>query len=339
MAPYSSIEILDLRHFSSSSLRPLLEAESLLWMQRLHWDYRSSVRLLSQYLDSRILNGFAALRGGQVIGYAFCVFEETKAIIADVFTLPHSEDSASHHEDLAWGVEQRLLVHLIEMLQNSPLVDRIESQILLQPSGFHDSLFRSAAFEMYRRNYMVRALDGYWNEPRVNIPAHLELRGWRNEDLAPVGQLICDAYHDHPDSVVNDQYRTFSGSLRFVNNIVHHEGCGVFSAQASFVVVDCASHVHVAVALCSRIGTQCGHITQLCVHPDYRRLGLARTLLNMAGFRFLRQGLRDVSLTVTEANTLAIELYRSEGYTCAHSFDATVWQRSNAGSHHLRVTA
>jgi ribosomal protein S18 acetylase RimI-like enzyme len=41
----------------------------------------------------------------------------------------------------------------------------------------------------------------------------------------------------------------------------------------------------------------------------------------------MRQGVTEISLTVTEANTDAIDLYRAEGYTCAHSFDATVWQR------------
>ena len=41
----------------------------------------------------------------------------------------------------------------------------------------------------------------------------------------------------------------------------------------------------------------------------------------------MRQGATEISLTVTEANAEAIELYESEGYYCAHSFDAAVWQR------------
>jgi ribosomal protein S18 acetylase RimI-like enzyme len=42
----------------------------------------------------------------------------------------------------------------------------------------------------------------------------------------------------------------------------------------------------------------------------------------------MRLGATEISLTVTEANSQAIELYRSEGYVCAHSFDAAVWQRA-----------
>ena len=88
MASGASIEILDLRHFAAPVLRPVLEAESEVWKQRLHWDYHVSANLLMQYLDSHMLPGYAALEAGQVIGYVFCVYEETKAVIGDVFALP-----------------------------------------------------------------------------------------------------------------------------------------------------------------------------------------------------------------------------------------------------------
>jgi len=87
MATGVSIEILDLRHFAAPVLRPVLDAEGEIWKQRLHWDYRTSSKLLMQYLDSHMLPGYAALEGGQVTGYAFCVYEETKAVIGDVFAL------------------------------------------------------------------------------------------------------------------------------------------------------------------------------------------------------------------------------------------------------------
>jgi len=57
MASSTSTEILDLRHFSAPMLRAVLEAEGDLWKQRLHWDYRSSARLLMQYLDNHLLPG------------------------------------------------------------------------------------------------------------------------------------------------------------------------------------------------------------------------------------------------------------------------------------------
>jgi len=159
------------------------------------------------------------------------------------------------------------------------------------------------------------------------LPRGLELRPWRDEDLAPAGQLISEAYRQHPDSFINDQYRSVHGSQRFLNNIVRYSGCGTFSAQVSHVVANRSSRELVALVLGSRVSPQSGHITQLCVHPGYRRAGLARMLLSVAAFQFMRHGATEISLTVTESNTPAIDLYLSEGYTTAHVFDAAVWQR------------
>jgi hypothetical protein len=47
----------------------------------------------------------------------------------------------------------------------------------------------------------------------------------------------------------------------------------------------------------------------------------------MASAEFWRQGMCEISLTVTEANQKAIDLYKSEGYCCRHAFDAAVWER------------
>jgi len=92
------------------------------------------------------------------------------------------------------------------------------------------------------------------------------------------------------------------------------------------VVVDRHSRELAAVVLGSRVSAQSGHVTQLCVHPRFRRLGLARMLLSVAAFHFMRHGATEISLTVTDSNNKAIDLYLSEGYTCAHTFDAAVWQ-------------
>jgi ribosomal protein S18 acetylase RimI-like enzyme len=339
MATSVSIEILDLRHFAALMLRPVLDAEGELWKQRLHWDYRTSSKLLMQYLDSHMLPGYAALEAGQVTGYAFCVYEESKAVIGDVFALnghPNglgalpsfagsltTQTPASAHE-----IENTLLKHLFETLINSPHVDRVESQLLLHPSGIHSSTFRLAGFQVFRRLFMVQQLHNLWNQPRVDLPRGLELRPWRDEDLTPAGLLIAEAYRDHPDSVINDQYRSTHGSQRFLNNIVRYSGCGTFSPQVSHVVINRATRELAALILGSRVSPQSGHITQLCVHPNYRRLGLARLLLSMAAFHFMRHGATEISLTVTESNQPAIDLYLAEGYTSSHVFDAAVWQRS-----------
>ena len=91
MSPALQFELLDLRHFSAGSLRPLLDEESRIWSQRLHWDYRGSAELLLQYLDSRVLPGYVAVENGRILGYIFCVYEGYKAVIGDVFAVPFDE--------------------------------------------------------------------------------------------------------------------------------------------------------------------------------------------------------------------------------------------------------
>jgi ribosomal protein S18 acetylase RimI-like enzyme len=329
MSAATSIEILDLRHFAAPVLHAVLDAEGQLWKQRLHWDYRTSANLLMQYLDSHMLPGYAALEAGQVIGYTFCVYEESKAVIGDVFALPVQPDSALAAVGSAHAIEETLLTHLFETLLNSPQLDRIESQLLLHPAGTHSSLFRQAGFQIFRRLFMVRPLQGFLPAPFIDLPSELVLRPWRDEDLSAAAQLISEAYHSHPDSLINDQYRSAHGSLRFLHNIVRYSGCGIFSAQVSHVVVHRQSRELVALLLGSRVSPESGHITQICVHPGYRRRGLARLLLSVAAYSFMRQGVSEISLTVTEANVKAIELYLAEGFTCTHRFDAAVWKRES----------
>jgi ribosomal protein S18 acetylase RimI-like enzyme len=335
MASSLSLEILDLRHFAAPTLRPVLDAESAIWRDRLNWDYLASAKLLLQYLDSRSLPGYVALDAGRVTGYVFCVYEDSKAVIGDVFALPDGVSGESNHSghsslgDYRPGrdVEESLLQRLLELLLHSPGVDRIESQLLLHPAGEHAETFLRSGFEVYRRLYLCLGLMRRQIEATVGLPRDLELRPWHDQDLNSAGKLIAEAYRDHPDSRINDQYRSVHGSQRFLQNIVRFPGCGVFTAQASYVIVDRVRREPIALILGSRVSPRCGHITQVCVHPQYRHLGLARLLLRLAALQFQRLGMTDLTLTVTEANSRAVDLYYSEGYELAHSFNAAVWVR------------
>jgi ribosomal protein S18 acetylase RimI-like enzyme len=328
MASSLSVEILDLRHFAAPVLRPVLEAESALWQQRLNWDYLASAKLLLQYLDSRSLPGYVAVDAGRVTGYIFCVYEDTKAVIGDVFAVPDEPHLLLNAPEGAREIEESLLQRLLELLLHSPGIDRIESQLLLHKAGVHSEIFRRAGFEVYRRLYLRRTLQDLNLDVRSSLPSDLELRLWQDHDLNPAGRLIAEAYRDHPDSRINDQYRTVQGSQRFLQNIVRFPGCGVFAPQASHMVIHRLTREPVALILGSRVSAHCGHITQICVHPHYRRTGLARILLRAAASQFEQLGMNELTLTVTEANTSAVALYTAEGYELTHSFNAAVWVRS-----------
>ncbi|HZD48171.1 MAG TPA: GNAT family N-acetyltransferase [Silvibacterium sp.] len=327
MTPALQLEILDLRHFSAASLRPLLDAESRLWSERLEWDYRASADLLLQYLDSRVLPGYVAIENGRVGGYLFCVYEEHKAVIGDVFAV---EPQSS--EVTAADIELRLLESLIELLQNSPGVDRIESQLLLHPHGMHASAFRAAGFEIYRRLFMrldLTALSASFAP--ASLPAGISMRSWHEDDFNAAAHLISGAYQGHLDSHINDQYRTVAGSLRFLHNIVRFPGCGLFDSAASRVLVRTGSNEVVAMLLCSRVREDVAHVTQLCVAKEERGRQLGRILIENCATHLAARGFRALTLTVTEANENAVTLYRHAGFEVRHTFDAMLWERSSSG--------
>lgn len=57
-----------------------------------------------------------------------------------------------------------------------------------------------------------------------------------------------------------------------------------------------------------------GHVTALTVAPQYRRLGLARTLTGALERGCEEQKAWFVDLFVREGNDIAVELYRGSGY-------------------------
>ena len=79
------MEILDLRHFSSVDLRPLLEDETQVWSRLLSWDYSGSAEMILRYVDAKILPGYAAVDRGRVFGYSFFVYEGSKGVIGDLY--------------------------------------------------------------------------------------------------------------------------------------------------------------------------------------------------------------------------------------------------------------
>lgn len=312
-------DVLDLRHFAASSLRDLLTEETELWQRRLRWDYRASAQLLLDYLDSRILPGFVATEDGRPVGYVFCVYEQQKAVIGDVFATAQAREKAQR-------IESRLLEHTLELLQSTPGTGRIETQLLLHPEGQFRDVFTRNGFDSYPRVFMERQLRP--ERPAVaSVPASLRLRVWQESDFAAAGRLIALAYQGHLDSVINDQYRTTAGSLRFLHNIVRFPGCGRFDPSTSMVLAHRDSEELAGIVLCSRVNIDTGHVTQLCMEPSLRHSGLGRLLLTQCMQALSAQGLNYISLTVTEGNQEALQLYRHMGFKSRHTFDAMVWQR------------
>ncbi len=317
------MEILDLRHFSSLDLRPLLEDEIAMWERQLAWDYKTSAEMILRYMDAKILPGYAAIDRGSIFGYSFFVYEQSKGVIGDLFV----RESARIFDRRQ--VEERLLTHVIETLQQSPGIHRIEAQLLAHHTGEVARPFLQQGFSRHPRVFMNFDIGKHaqsWTANLPPIPTQFEIYPWSEHEYQSAAALITAAYRGHVDSDINDQYRTLAGSQRFLNNIVRFPGCGTFDAQASFVVFQRRTHTLVGVILCSLVRPDVGHITQVCILPEYRSAGLGEALLAASTRNLRARGFHFISLTVTEANNRAIALYKRIGFESARVFDAFVWE-------------
>jgi ribosomal protein S18 acetylase RimI-like enzyme len=313
------MEILDLRHFSSADLRPLLEDEIAMWARLLSWDYATSAEMILRYMDAKILPGYAAIERGSIFGYSFFVYEQSKGVIGDLFVRDGARGPDRHE------VEERLLTHVIETLQQSPGIHRVEAQLLAHHTREVSRPFLQQGFSRHPRVFMNFEIDKH-PVTAPPLPPQFEIRPWAEQEYQSAAALITAAYRGHVDSEINDQYRTLTGSLRFLNNIVRFPGCGTFDPRASFVVVERRTRTLIGLILCSQVRPDVGHITQVCVLPEHRSAGLGEAML-AASTRSLRdRRFHFISLTVTEANDRAIALYKRIGFETARVFDAFVWE-------------
>jgi ribosomal protein S18 acetylase RimI-like enzyme len=153
----------------------------------------------------------------------------------------------------------------------------------------------------------------------------LILERWDHRYFEPSARLIQLAYANHVDGEINDQYRSESGALRFLKNIIILPGCGQFQPEASFVLREPhASHL-AGVILNSRVSTGVGHTTQICAMPGYQGRGLGRRLMEASMQALRARRYTKLSLTVTSGNERAVRLYEKLGFAAIKKFAAGVW--------------
>ena len=313
------MEILDLRHFSSVDLRPLLDDETRVWSSLLSWDYHGSAEMILRYVDAKILPGYAAIDRGRIFGYSFFVYEGSKGVVGDLFVANGGRSSTTH------DVEMKLLTHVIETLQQSPGIHRVEAQLLAHEAGSVSRPFVDQGFQRHPRLFMSLPLIHAASRIPQTHP-EIEIRRWSESDYQPAAALITAAYRGHVDAQINDQYHTLGGSLRFLNNIVRFPGCGLFDPESSYSAVDKKARNLIGLILCSRVRGDVGHVTQVCVLPEYRSRGLGESLLAATSISLRKRGFSMLSLTVTEANVGAVALYRRLNFESKRIFDAFVWE-------------
>lgn len=313
---WSETRVVDLRKISADDLGPLLEEETLAWKAALRWDLQPSANLVRRFVRMQALNGFALLHRARVIGYAYYVLEDYKGLIGDLYILERERTPD----------RERNLIHAcVDAMLRTPGIRRLETQFLLSTSVTDEKMPYAHLLRRFPRWYLqIRSADALRLEAR-------ELQGvetapWLESCRDDAARLIASAYQGHIDSEINDQYRSAAGSRRFLNNIIEYPGCGAFFGPASLAALDRRTGALCGLSLTSLIAPDSGHLTQLCVSPAHQGLGVGYELLRRSLILLAGHGCRTVSLTVTAANSGAIQLYEAMGFKRHRAFQAHVWE-------------
>ncbi|MGO9640835.1 MAG: GNAT family N-acetyltransferase [Candidatus Acidiferrales bacterium] len=316
-----AMSIVELRQLSVHQLEPLLQEESRFWREELRWDYRNSIDLIRRFVDARSLAGSAILENGQAAGYAFYVIEDCKGLIGGLFVSPR-------YDQLKLAAE--LLADVPATLRALPHISRIEVQLM--PFGNPlDSVLAGQDFRLFPRNFMMLdfppddSLLSYDAPARPPAASAFLLERWDHRFFDAASRLIQLAYANHVDGEINDQYRTQSGALKFLKNIVVLPGCGQFLPEASFVLRPPHTPELTGLVLTSTVSPGVAHTTQICVMPGYQGHGLGRLLLDASIQALRARSYSALSLTVTAANSRACLLYEHMGFRTIKSFSAGVW--------------
>ena len=309
--------IVDLRNISAADMAPLLDEETTVWRAALDWDFEPSAELVRRFVGMQALNGFALLEGERTIGYCYYIREEKKGLIGDLYVCQRERTAER---------ENALIETTLEALWRSPGVRRVEAQLLLLDSPMKRKVPFASRFKPYLRRFLeaparqVLALEAH-------EPEGVAIALWTEAQQDDSARLVAAAYRGHIDSEINDQYRSPSGSRRFLSNIVQYPGCGTFFPQASFAAFASkgARNELCGISLASLVASDTGHITQICVAPSQRGKGIGYALLRRSMLALAAHGCRTVGLTVTSKNTSAIRLYEQMGFSDRREFAAYVW--------------
>ena len=316
------ISILPLPEADLVALETLFDEECAEWLDLLKWDYTGSSMLIRDVTRQRQLSGVVAMSGSATVGFAYYVLEGSRCSIGDIYV-------SSPWRGI--GVDREMTVAIFDRLDGLSRLRRIESQCVGIGNDGADSLFESRGFERLERHYMLLELGSsvesgaaVESDAAVEKGAAVDLndvsiRRWQQNDARHATRVIHRSYRDTHDSRINSQYRTLQGCGELLAILTDHIWCGDFIPQASSVALSPRGAM-AGVLLASRVSRGVGHIGQISIHPANQNRGIGRRMIKVALMEFRRLGFEGVTLAVTGANTNAMHLYESCGFSTIHTF-------------------
>jgi ribosomal protein S18 acetylase RimI-like enzyme len=199
-----------------------------------------------------------------------------------------------------------------------------------------ESCFLSRQFQTFLRRFMRLSLQGRRPEadamPRSDPAAEnpwmrgdMELIPWQKRFNDDAAEMLYQAYREHVDAVINDQYASVMGATRLIENIFHNQGCGDFLTRVSRMAVHRPTRQLAGILTVTGVRAGTAHIPQVGVGPSFQGLGVGTALMEAAFQDLAEEGFEQVTLTVTDANAGAVRLYQRLGFETFKTFGAFIY--------------
>jgi ribosomal protein S18 acetylase RimI-like enzyme len=192
--------------------------------------------------------------------------------------------------------------------------------------------FVKLGFKALPRYFLSVTLDNEEVTRQVEALAGSEdsvIRDWKREFRASTAEVIYDSYVGSPDLDLCRDYQSRRGCVRFLNNLIGSPTCGKFSEKDTKVALDQNGGI-CGVLLATEIDSGTGMIPQLSVRREYQGKGIGSRLLAEYMKGAVREGLERVTLSVSQGNKRAFDLYRRVGFQPEKEFHALVWESSHS---------
>jgi len=310
----SELKYLPISLLDPDSFFPLMDEEEEAWLSDLGWDYSPIRQILLSFIRQKLLPGYAAMNGRNLLGYTYFLVNQAKGIIGAIYSVQMSSIQE---------IVENLLSFTITGLRDTQQIKRVEAQIMPFNGVDLPSIFTHHGFSYYPRYYMDLNLSQFraakYDPGEKIIP-------WDSAHLRLAAQMASMSYSNQTDAIICEDYRTIAGCENYLRSIVENPGCGIFMPEASFMCLD-KQEIPCGFIIGCRISRAVGMIPQIAVNPAYQGLGVGNALMQRSFEQYKALGFRTVSLTVTRDNRRACDWYQRLGFRIRKEFGAYVWER------------
>jgi ribosomal protein S18 acetylase RimI-like enzyme len=311
----SGVKLESLAKVDLGLLAPLMDQEEQSWLSELDWDYRPIRKIISSFMNQRLLPGYVASTKGRARGYTYFLIQHSKGIIGTLYASPPDPQS----------IAERVLAEAVGWLQNSQSISRIEAQLFPLSQLVLTPLFERHGFRHYPRHYLeldMSAID--WSR---SPDCSVAIIPWESSRISQAAQVTYGSYANELDAEICEDYASPGGCENYLRSLVENPGCGIFLPEASYIGID-SQGISCGFITTSRISPSAAMIPQISIHPSHQGRRLGTALIYRALKSIATLGYSVVRLTVTAQNRRAYEWYQRLGFKSRRTFGAYIWQRS-----------